>query len=450
MAGNSMGHRLICVLSVLVLFFLIGCTTLLTENNGSDMDKLLQQPAAPQSKPNKIELRLWSFHTGKEFEFWQTLAQQYEEEHPNIQIKVEFVSSDDYFSGTRLLSAFASGHGPDIFFVSPGTIHLFESANLLQPLTAFFTPQMKADFYPSALDSVTLGHEIYAVPIETELLGLYYNKDMFKRIGLKPPKTWQEMRDAAKQLKTADVSGLTMETYKGVYQSFAWMPFLWQTGSDLVAKDGIHSGLNKKGAVQMYAFFRRMIDDGSLNLHPSRPTTDIGILANGETAMQVSGTWNIRMLETNYADKPIGVVPLPVPEKGQKMTIAGGWKIAVNHYSEHADEAAKFVMWAFAEKPDIPLKWVSDVKFAYSPRKSVMKAGGEFYHRGLRKVFTDQIFGTERHEPQYPAEITNIFTNSLQSLLFGRGEPAAIVDRERSELDTYLMGSKENLASAKP
>jgi multiple sugar transport system substrate-binding protein len=180
------------------------------------------------------------------------------------------------------------------------------------------------------------------------------------------------------------------------------------------------------------------VDQGLLNLHPSRPTTDIGILASGETAMQVSGTWNIRMLETIYADKPIGVVPLPVPEGGKPVTIAGGWKIGVNHFSKYADEATKFVMWAFAGEPDIPLKWVSEVKFAYSPRKSVMEAGGELYQRGLRRVFTEQIYGTERQEPQYPAEISRIFTESLQQLLYNKALPDELAGSVYRKMTDYL------------
>ncbi|MBU5445266.1 ABC transporter substrate-binding protein [Paenibacillus sp. MSJ-34] len=404
----------------------------------NDTDILLRNPDVPGIHPDRIELRLLSFHTGREFEFWQWLAKRYAEEHPNVDIKVDFISSDTYFSDNRLMASFASGHGPDIFFVSPGTIRRFEAAGILQPFTPYFTQEIRDDFYDSALESVTIDGDIYAVPIETELLGLYYNRDMFENRGLQPPKTWQEMKDAASALKSDKVSGLTLETFKSVYQSFNWLPFLWQTGSDLVTEDGRSAGLNGPEAAKMFAFFRGMIDEGLLNLHPSRPTTDIGILASGETAMQVSGTWNIRMLETIYADRSIGVVPLPAPEGGQHMTIAGGWKIGVNHYGKNTEEAIKFVMWAFAQKQDIPLKWVSEVKFAYPPRKSVMEAGGELYLKGLRNVFTQQIFGTERQEPQYPAEIGSVFNNSLQRLLYNRAQPEELVAEIRTGIDRFL------------
>lgn len=433
----------IVFLTISIVLLLTSCSSAGSSEGKSDMDILLQNLDVEPPNPDRIVIHLLSFHTGQELEFWNWLGEEYKKEQPNVEIKVDFISSDDYFTGSKLLSSFASGHGPDIFFVSPGTIRRFEDANILEPLTARFTKEIKEDFYESALESVTVDDQIYAVPIETEMLGLYYNKELFSKWGIQPPTTWEEMREAAKVLKSPGVGGLTMETFKSVYQNFTWLPFLWQTGSDIITEDGRSSALNQPGAVEMFTFFRGMIDEGLLNMYPSRPTTDIGILANGETAMQVSGTWNIRMLETKYADRSIGVVPLPIPSGGQQVTIAGGWKIGVNHFSKYANEAAKFVMWAFADKPDIPLRWVSEIKFAYSPRKSVMKAGGELYQKGLRKVFTDQIFGTERQEPQYPAEISGIFTDSLQQLLYSGGQPKELVHSAVNEIDNYLLDTEK-------
>ncbi|WP_169082478.1 ABC transporter substrate-binding protein [Paenibacillus sp. PL91] len=424
-------------LCALVVFLLASCGNYV-ESEGPTIGKLLNESSPVDPNKNKIELRLWSFHQSREYDFWQWLAKEYEAEHENIKIKVEFVTSDDYFSRTRLLSSFASGQGPDIFFVSPATIERFVKADILYPLTDSFTAEMKNDFYPSALESVTLGSDIYAVPIETEMLGLFYNKEMFRKKGIQPPSTWEEMKEAAQALTSSRVSGLTVETFEGVYLNFSWLPFLWQTGSDLLTEDGKGSALPGQASKEMYSFFKDMVNQGLLNMRPSRPVTDIGIIASGETAMQVSGTWNIRTLETEFADEPIGVVPLPVPKGGNPVTIAGGWKLAASKQSEHAEEAAKFIMWALAGDPAIPLKWVNETKFAYSPRKSVMQEGLEDYRQGLRAVFTDQIFGTEREEPQLPEEINRIFSDSLQQLLFGDESAQQIQEQADARIKKYL------------
>lgn len=431
------------LIGLVLVLLLSSCGGGKTPGNRSDMDIVLHNPEVGEASPDRIVLHLLSFHTGQEFEFWKWLGAEYSKQVPNVEIQVDFISSDDYFTDNKLLASFATGHGPDVFFVSPGTIRRFENAGILETLTKEFTPEIRQDFDPAALESVTLNDQIYAVPFETELLGLYYNEELFREHGIEPPATWPELEAAAKALKSPGVSGLTMETFKSVYQSFTWLPILWQTGADLVSEDGRTSGLKSPDAEAMFRFYRSMVDQGLLNMHPSRPTTDIGILASGETAMQVSGTWNIRMLETIYADKPIGVVPLPVPEGGEPVTIAGGWKIGVNHFSKYNEEAKKFVMWAFAGEPEIPLKWVSDVKFAYSPRKSVMEAGEEQYLNGLRRVFTEQIYGTERQEPQYPAEISSIFTESLQRLLYGGALPDDLTESTYKQITDYLTDTEK-------
>lgn len=441
----SKRRNILGIIFAIFCIMLIAACNSVSSSDGEAIRMLLTPPdrasvsaaALLDSPENTVVLKLWTFHQYSEFEFWQELADAYREVNPRIKVEVEYISSDVYFNSTRLLSSFASGHGPDIFFVSPGTIQKFADAQIMQPLTDRFTESIRNDFDVAALDTVTVDQHIYAIPFETELLGLYYNEEMFASKGLAPPATWEEMAHAAAVLKTDEVSGLTLETYNGVYQLFNWLPFLWQTGADFITEDG-YTELDPERTAQMYGFFRQMIQEQTINMNPSRPTNDIGIIANGETAMQVSGSWSIRMLETNYSEQPIRVVPLPVMEGSEPLTIAGGWKIAANRASEHAEDAADFIMWAFAGDPGIPLRWCTEVKFAYSPRKSVMAAADEIYQRGLRSVFTDQIYGTERQEPRLPQELNTIFSDGLQQLLYTQIPVSDIIAEQNSRIRTFL------------
>jgi multiple sugar transport system substrate-binding protein len=64
------------------------------------------------------------------------------------------------------------------------------------------------------------------------------------------------------------------------------------------------------------------------------------------------------------------------------------------------------------------LKWGTEVKFAYSPRKSVVEAGKDIYSKGLRKVFTDEIYNSAIPEPRYPSEILDIVGDAMQNVMF--------------------------------
>lgn len=413
-------------------------------SEGEAIERLLTAPdpgsrtGTGEAEREKTVLRLWSFHQSKEYEFWKRLAQRYRDVNPDVEVQVEYVSSDIYFNSSRLLTFFASGHGPDIFFVSPGTIAKFAEAQVLQPLSDRFSEEIRNDFYPSALEAVMIDDDIVAIPIETELLALYYNKEKFADAGLEPPATWDDLLNAARRLNSEAASSLTMETFASVYQTFTWLPFLWQTGTDFMAEDGSYRPVDPDRALRMFGFFRQMLDEDLINRHPSRPTNDIGILADGETVMQVSGSWSIAMLETVYRDKAIGVVPLPHPREGEPLTIAGGWKIAANRFSEHVREAADFIMWAFAGDPEIPIEWCNEVKFAYSPRISVMEKAGGFYLKGMREVFTTRIFGTERQEPRFPQELNAIFSDALLQLIHTDRPAADIVDEMNARVLSFL------------
>lgn len=419
---------------VLLFVCLSGCSapTEGDDATGHLIDELIK-PMGPDRNAEVKVLNFWTFHQGEEFEFMRSLTEQYRQLNEDIDIRLEYIPVDDYFFDSRLTAAFATGKGPDIFLTSPGNIRKYVEADIIQPLTTKFTKDIIDDFNESAIEGVTVDGEIYAVPFEIELLGLFYDQKLFSDHHLLPPSTWLEMMEAAEKLRAPQVSGLTIETFGSVYQTFTWLPFLWQTGADVLEAEGALSGLGTPGAIEMYTFFQEMNEKGLLNRNPSRPTNDIGILANGETAMQVSGSWNIQLLDSIYGDVDIGVVPLPTPEGGELASIAGGWKIAVNKASEHAEEASDFVMWAFAEDVENPLKWCSEVKFAYSPRRSVMQAGKEYYTHGLRAVFTDEIFGTERAEPSFPNEIHRLFNESIENILFNQfsGEAAALLAKEK-------------------
>jgi multiple sugar transport system substrate-binding protein len=154
--------------------------------------------------------------------------------------------------------------------------------------------------------------------------------------------------------------------------------------------------------------------------------------------MQVSGTWAIAALEKDYAKTNIGLVPLPLPEGGKAATDAGGWKMMVSSKGTNSDEAAKFAMWAWAGNTDLPLKWCTETKFAYSPRKSVVEAGKAIYDKGLRKVFTDEIYSSAIGEPRYPSEIVNAVGDAIQSVMFGNADPKAAAKTANDKINTFM------------
>lgn len=385
-------------------------------------------------------LSFWVFQSDKPFEFLSDIVNRYNEATgENLSVVTESIPSDQY-NGTKLTVAFAADEGPDIFLVSPGTMGKYVSSGIAYPLNDYFTDEMIADFNKSAIDGVTVNGSIYAVPMEVDLYGLYYDIDVFKEAGLEPPTTWNELIDCAVALTTDTRCGITFEAVKGAYQACTWYPFLWQCGGNIFNADNTASAINSPEVIKALSFWRELVSLGVANVAPSRTTGAIGILAEGETAMQICGTWAVAGLENTYADKNIGLVPLPIPdENGIVASVAGGWKLMVNARGSNPDAAAKFVTWAYGESIDVPLEWCTVQKFTYSPRASVVAADTGIYQKGLRSVFTNQIYGTEIPELRMPAEASMIVQDMIQSAVFDLNRSVEDVVKEADEQMTEFI-----------
>lgn len=406
--------KLFSILSiVLILLFQAGCSKSSSSSSGE--------------KDGVVTLKFWDMHTDAEKAFFEDLVKEYNATNES-KVKIEYTAfNQSDYSNTKLPVAFANDEGPDVFMVSPGDFTKYAESNILADLNSYFPEGAKEDFLPASIEAVTYDDKVLALPYELELLGLYYNKKMLADAGVEVPKTWDELKAAAEKLTTSDVAGLVLPTDKAAYLNFIWYPFLWQQGGNVLNEDGTKSTFNTPEVAKALDYWGSFFRDGQSPTKLQYGPWDAANLGTGSAAMSIVGTWLIPVLEKDYADTEFGLAPIPVPEGGEPATDAGGWKMAVNANSEHVDEAAKFIMWCFAEDKSRPLKWATEVKFAYSPRISVVEEGEAIYDKGLRKVFTEEIYDSAIPEPRFGPEIVDAVGEAMQQVMFGNvsGEDAA-------------------------
>lgn len=58
---------------------------------------------------------------------------------------------------------------------------------------------------------------IYASSSEGQLIGYYYNKELFNQAGIKPAETWEEFFDNCDRLLAAGITPLAMDTADGAW-----------------------------------------------------------------------------------------------------------------------------------------------------------------------------------------------------------------------------------------
>lgn len=393
--------------------------------------------AASVQAEEPVTLKFWTFQSGDEATYLEKFVQEWNDTHDSVKVEQTVVNQSDYTS-TLIPTAYANGEAPDILFVEPATFKKYAEKGMLADLSPYYTDELKADLLPSALEASTYDGKQMSLPYEMETLGLFYNVDMLNEAGVEPPKTWDELYEAAKKLTTDDVYGLVLPVEKTSYTLFNFWPFVWMGGADILSEDGSTCIVDSEemAAVLDYwgRFYQEALSPSSLQIGPY----DIGNVGTGIAAMQISGTYVINAAESTYGDVNIGVVPLPHPEGKDSITVAGGQRLAVNAQSEHVEEAAEFIFWLYGSE-DIShlVDWTTKAKFAYPARYSVIDNNKDIFENGLRKTFTE-FYDTAIPEPSYSAEITDALSDMLQKVMFGGSTGADAAAATKATIDSTL------------
>ncbi|MCM2392282.1 extracellular solute-binding protein [Streptomyces albipurpureus] len=195
------------------------------------------------------------------------------------------------------------------------------------------------DTDPTATQSVTVNDKIYGAPLFVGVRALYYRTDVFKELGLQPPKTQDELISTAKKIRKAkpELYGIAVG---GAY-TYGAMPFLWSHGGELASggagsyKSAINSAESQKGIKAYTSLF------GDDNCPAAKCATmggnaTVTAFASGKAGMAIGGDFSHQAVEDGTVKGKYAVVPLPGLKAGEiAPAFAGGNNIGVLKSSSH-------------------------------------------------------------------------------------------------------------------
>lgn len=267
----------------------------------------------------------------------QANVDAFEKAHPNIHVKVVGNMNDDKIN--QALRAGGSKAPDVISSFTTNNVGKFCSSGAWVDLDPFFKKDGidPEKTFPKTMNEYTQfeGNRC-AAPLLGDAYGLYYNKDEFKKAGIKgPPKTWSEFTSVAKKLTKAKGDSYEqlgfMPNYHG-YETktehyFAqWSPTYFDKGgkSNIAEDPAFADGftyqkklVDELGGYQKLEKYRSAFGDEWGAKHPFH---------TGQVAMQMDGEWRLGMAEEAKVGFDIGVAPLPVPDD-QKETYGKGYVI---------------------------------------------------------------------------------------------------------------------------
>jgi len=281
----------------------------------------------------------------------KALTDQYTKEHPNVTFNVESVGGGA--DGASALKAkFASGNPPDLF-TNGGYQEAQTWKSKLEDLSD--QPWVK-DAYESSLVPMTIDGKVYGQPSNLEGYGFTYNKELFKKAGIKElPKTFSELEAAAKKLKAAGITPFSIGYGEWWVLGTHGLniPFAYQKDPDAFIK-GLNNGTTNIEGNERFAQYLKLLDltikYGNENPLTTDYNTQVTKFASGETAMIQQGNWIQPMIDKLNPNMNVGILPMPLSNNKAEtdklaIGVASNWVI-YNKAPEADKKAAKdFLNW---------------------------------------------------------------------------------------------------------
>ena len=259
-------------------------------------------------------------------------------------VKVNIVPEYD----TALTTALAGGEPPDVFYVNDNKLPDLAKSNALEPIgDKIDNPD---DIYDSLRQSFTYKGTNYCPAKDFSTLQLEYNTDELAAAGVQPPKTWDELTEAAKKLTKPGRPGLVMGA-----EFYRWGVFLAQAGGWLTNDDVSTMTADSPEAKQALQY----LADGHKAGYFATPA-QVGAgwggeaLGKGKAAMTIEGNWIVGAMKTDFPNLKYGVAELPTGPKG-KGTMSFSVCYGVAKAGKHKAAAIDFVK--FLTSPEQQLKF---------------------------------------------------------------------------------------------
>jgi multiple sugar transport system substrate-binding protein len=237
----------------------------------------------------------------------------------------------------KVLQQASSKTMPDMLMLDNPDIQQIAATGALAPLSDF---GLNADgFAPGPVAAATYQGKLYALQPGANTIAVYYNKDILTAAGVQPPKTWDELKTAAKKLTKGSQYGFAFNAtadYEGAWQ---FLPPMWTNGGD-------ETQLKTPQVAQALQLWKDLVDDGSASksvVNWSQADVNDQFIAK-KAAMMLNGPWQTPALikaKINY-----GVVPFPVNQPGQTSTAPLGgeaWTVPLTAGEAKMKKAAELV-----------------------------------------------------------------------------------------------------------
>lgn len=359
-------------------------------------------------------------------------------------------------TGTNVLMlSYISGNAPDLVLAGGGNDAIeFAIRDAVYPIENFENfDEIASRFYPALFDGCTYEGHVYALPETMNFLVMYYRTDIFDRLGLYVPSTWDEL--------FGDIIPILYENDMQFWYTGGYDLILYQNGGsfyrgdydqDGVYHENMRTGLDTQTAYDAFVQYTDMYNEHGLqvmiNFYNQFRYGDVPIgIADFTTYMQfliaapeIAGKWDIAPIpQTKFEDGTVS---------SATTGIGGNYCFIMNNvtngkYTEEEFDKKSKSIWSFMEwwtRADVQAYYASEVEAVIGRDARWLSANIEaFKNSAWEGDHLNVIIDSQEQAIVTPNVLGGYYTGRHLTNAFNR----TVVSRTYRPRDSLIMAVKE-------
>ncbi|MGI6084732.1 MAG: ABC transporter substrate-binding protein [Acetivibrionales bacterium] len=205
-----------CTIAATMIMSLFGGCGNTNTNTGANTSTETSTAPTEQAKKEPVKVTYPSYRVGThvsaaaEKKIIEEFNKLYGDE---IELVIEEIPSDQtYVDKMKVLAA--SGALPDIVEGKNGINNILISGGLAVPLNEYLDadPQWKAEIGEKAIEANSRDGQCWSISTARQIVGYFYNKEIFEEVGIKPAETWEEFESNCEKILNAGYVPLALMT----------------------------------------------------------------------------------------------------------------------------------------------------------------------------------------------------------------------------------------------
>lgn len=297
--------NVLMLLGVLLILFL-----LVRDYSGNSQE---QSQAVSQGAERKVLRILAPYETAVNSRMLQEMASQYSGIENNPKVEIDFISKNDFKK--EICMNLDQNRLADLIICDNSIMPALINLNVLRDLSDYIEETAKVPHYfLGQWNNTRSDGKYYGIPFTCDPYVLIWNKNLFDKSDVDLPKTWDELKTAARKVQRVGIYGIGIGARQPEEIAALFMQMLYSTGGSIREING--EGGMKVFELLYYLKASKLLPVQCINWNQLDLTNKF---MDGEVAMMINNLSALSVIKNGNVDFEVGAGVVPFEKKENYM-----------------------------------------------------------------------------------------------------------------------------------